>query len=117
VRLVIVGNKVGKSELKQIAWLDVHENGDLFVGAIDDAVQDGVLALTNDQLANGGFFVQVGKVDPDDESRYITYTYSRSATQTYFDLALKATVAMLWTGKQVGSYEINGFASFIAPGA
>jgi len=113
MRLVILGNKIDKTKLKQIAWIDVHENGDLSVDAIDSAVQDGVLALANAQLANGGFFLHVGQIDPTDENRHVTYAIARDSSQEHFDWALEATVATLWTGERVGRYEINGFASYV----
>jgi hypothetical protein len=113
VKLVIVGKKIGKTKLKPIAWIDVTDDGDLFVDALNEDVQDDVLALTNRQLEGGGFFVQMGAADPQDESRHRMYSFGRDPTQRHFDEALKATVAIAWTGERVGNYEINGFASYV----
>ncbi len=115
MRLVVMGNRVGKEATQCIATISVNSDGQLDVDAIDPDVQAALSALIQKQMQAGGFVAQVGRYEPSEEQpdTHVSYAIKQAPSDTYFDWALESTVSMYWTGKQAGDYEINGFASYI----
>ncbi len=115
MKLVVMGHPVGKDGVQRIAAISVRADGQLVVEAEDPRVSSELVTLVEKQIASGGFVYHTGRYEPSQEQpqTHITYVVKQGPRDPYFGRALMDTVARFWTGRRLGGYEINGFASYI----